>query len=226
VRASTATENRSWSASASGPRRARPPRCPGVPSDRKSRLARRSGRRWLRRSGQGSGRLRSPLAERKRRRLEQKPRRQERNQRPAAACAAASTTAVGLREGCRGRTRAWPGRPTSVGQQRSRHPLPPPARRHRVADDEGALAGQRGWTGLPSGSWRALLLYLLVRRFARPFAVRPLPRARAAFPLAPAERLPVNLENASSIRPADLSTKPSALSRRPDFIAPSSPRAL
>jgi hypothetical protein len=64
-----------------------------------------------------------------------------------------------------------------------------------------------------------LLGYLLARRLARPFAVLPLPRARAAFPLAPAERLPVNLEKASSIRPADLSTKPSALSRRPDFIA-------
>jgi hypothetical protein len=69
-------------------------------------------------------------------------------------------------------------------------------------------------------------LYLLARRFARPFAALPLPRARAAFPLAPAERLPVNLENASSIRPADLSTKPSALSRRPDFIALLSPSCL
>jgi hypothetical protein len=68
-------------------------------------------------------------------------------------------------------------------------------------------------------SRRVLLLYLLARCVARPFAIRPLPRARAAFPLTPAERLPVNLENASRIRPADLSTKPSALSRRLDFIA-------
>jgi hypothetical protein len=70
--------------------------------------------------------------------------------------------------------------------------------------------GAAGWS---------CLLYFLARRLARPFAVRPLPRARAAFPLAPAERLPVNFEKASSIRPADLSMKPSVLSRRPDFIA-------
>lgn len=57
--------------------------------------------------------------------------------------------------------------------------------------------------------------YLPARFFARPFAVRPLPRARAALPVAPAERLPVNLEIASRIRPANLSTKPAALSRDP-----------
>jgi hypothetical protein len=84
----------------------------------------------------------------------------------------------------------------------------------------GGTEGQRGWTGRPSGSRRALLLYLLARRFARPFAVRPLPRARAAFPLAPAERLPVNFENASSIRPADLS-KALGLFASPRFHRPS-----
>jgi hypothetical protein len=177
----------------------------------------------LRRSGQGSGRLRSPLA-------------------PSASVVGSSRNGGGRSEitaplphvprpvplwgygrRCRGRTRAWSGRPTSVGQQRSRHLLRLPGRRHRWRTMRARWPGQRGWTGLPSGSRRALLLYLLARRFARPFAVRPLPRARAAFPLAPVERLPVNFENASSIRPADLSTKPSALSRRPDFIAPPFP---
>jgi hypothetical protein len=38
-------------------------------------------------------------------------------------------------------------------------------------------------------------------------------------PLAPADRFPVNLENASRTRPANLSTVPSPLSRDPDFIA-------
>lgn len=56
-----------------------------------------------------------------------------------------------------------------------------------------------------------------MRFFARPFAVRALPRMRAALPLAPAERRPVSFEKASRTRPAVLSTKPSPLSRDADF---------
>jgi hypothetical protein len=64
-----------------------------------------------------------------------------------------------------------------------------------------------------------------VRCLARPFEVRQLPRARAALPLAPADRFPVSLENASRTRPANLWMVPSALSRDPDFIAALSSRA-
>jgi hypothetical protein len=46
-----------------------------------------------------------------------------------------------------------------------------------------------------------------------------LPRARAALPFAPADRLPVSFDHSSRTRPATLSTKPSALSRDPDFTA-------
>ena len=61
-----------------------------------------------------------------------------------------------------------------------------------------------------SSTYRLLL-------FSRPRMERPAPRPRAAFPLAPAERFPASFENASSTRPAILSSAPSVLSRLPDF---------
>jgi membrane protein len=51
----------------------------------------------------------------------------------------------------------------------------------------------------------------------QPFAVRPRPRARAALPFPPVERLPVSFEKVSSTRPAILSSVPSVLSRREDL---------
>jgi len=51
----------------------------------------------------------------------------------------------------------------------------------------------------------------------RPLPDRAAPRPRAALPLAPADRFPVSFENASRIRPAILSTAPSALSLLDDL---------
>src|SRR5215211_3545822 len=58
---------------------------------------------------------------------------------------------------------------------------------------------------------------LLLLPLDRPVADRPAPRPRAALPLTPADRLPVSFENASSTRPASLSTAPSTLFRLADL---------
>src|SRR4051812_7503568 len=56
------------------------------------------------------------------------------------------------------------------------------------------------------------------QRLARPLCDRARPRVRAAFPLAPVDRLPVSPPIASSRRPAQVSALPAARSFRDDLM--------